>query len=182
MVIDGGKGLRKAVREVFAARAVVQRCQVHKMRNVLEHLPKDQQSWAKTAMEAAYGCSDPKKAKEMLERLAKRLEEKHPGAVASLREGLEETLTVNGLNLTDALWKTLRSTNAIENVQGTLEKKSANVKRWRSGSMAVRWAVTAAIEAEKKFRRIRGHTQMPQLLEALRRKLDTHLDTEKAVA
>ncbi len=182
VVIDGGKGLRKAVREVFAARAVVQRCQVHKMRNVLEHLPKDQQSWAKTAMEAAYGCSDPKKAKEMLERLAKRLEEKHPGAVASLREGLEETLTVNGLNLTDALWKTLRSTNAIENVQGTLEKKSANVKRWRSGSMAVRWAVTAAIEAEKKFRRIRGHTQMPQLLEALRRKLDTHLDTEKAVA
>jgi transposase-like protein len=183
VVIDGGKGIRKAVREVFAARAIVQRCQVHKMRNVLEHLPKDQQRWAKTAMEAAYGCSDPKKAKEMLERLAKRLEEKHPGAAASLREGLEETLTVTGLNLTDALWRTLRSTNTIENVQGTLEKKSTNVKRWRSGTMAVRWAVTAAIEAEKKFRRVRGHKQMPRFVEALRRKIGTHsVDTEKAVA
>ena len=183
VVIDGGKGLRKAVREVFGSWAVVQRCQVHKMRNVLEHLPKDRQRWAKTAMEAAYGCSDPKKAKEMLERLAKRLEAKHPGAAASLREGLEETLTVTGLGLTDALWRTLRSTNPIENLQGALEKKSTNVKRWRGGSMAVRWAVTAAIEAEKKFRRIRGHKQMPQLIEALSRRIGTHcIDSAKAVA
>lgn len=169
VVIDGGKGLRKAVREVFGKWAVVQRCQVHKLRNVLAHLPKDQQSWVKTAMQAAYRCSDPRKALEMLKRLATRLEEKHPGAAESLREGLEETLTVTGLGLEGALWRTLRSTNPIENVQGTLDRKSKNVKRWRGGSMAVRWAVTAALEAQKKFRRIRGHKQMPQLIEALKR-------------
>lgn len=183
IVIDGGKGLRKAVREVFGSWAVVQRCQVHKLRNVLEHLPKDQQSWAKTAMEAAYGCTEVKKGLEMLERLAKRLEVKHPGAAASLREGLEETLTVTGLGLRDALWRTLRSTNPIENMHSTVERKSENVKRWRGGSMAVRWAVTAAVEAEKKFRRIRGHQQMPQLIEALKRRIGVpRVDNQKAVA
>jgi putative transposase len=183
VVIDGGKGLRKAVREVFGKWAVVQRCQVHKLRNVLEHLPKDQQGWARTAIVAAYGCPDAKKATEMLKRLATRLEEKHPGAAASLREGLEETLTVTALGLKDALWRTLRSTNPIENVQGTLEGKSKNVKRWRSGSMAIRWAVTAALEAQKKFRRIRGHQQMPQLIEALKRSTNAReLDNEKAAA
>lgn len=183
IVIDGGKGLRKAVREVFGSWAVVQRCQVHKLRNVLEHLPREQQGWVKKEMLAAYACSDAKKALQRLERLAERLKVTHPGAAASLEEGLAETLTVTQLGLEDALWRTLRSTNPIENVQGSLERSARNVKRWRSGSMALRWAVTAALEAQKKFRRIRGHHQMPRLLEALKRIVRPQdVDIEKAVA
>ncbi len=142
-VIDGGKGVRKAIRSVFGAWALIQRCQVHKMRNVLEHLPERQKT------------------------LATQLRADHPGASASIEEGLDETLTVIALGVVGSLHQTLRSTNPIENMQGTIRRVTRNVKRWRDGSMVLRWVVTALMEAEKKFRRVKGYRDMPQLLAAL---------------
>jgi transposase-like protein len=167
VVVDGGKGVRRAVKEVFGTWAVVQRCQVHKLRNVLEHLPENVQPWVRATMRQAYAQGDAETARRQLQRLASRLETDHPGAAASLREGLEETLTILTLGLTGALRRTLRSTNPIENLNGTLKRVARNVKRWRGGTMALRWAGTGLIEAERKFRRIRGHRDLPSLLAAL---------------
>ncbi len=167
VVVDGGKGVRRAVKEVFGTWAVVQRCQVHKLRNVLEHLPENAQPWVRATMRQAYAQGDAEKARRQLQRLASRLESDHPGAASSLREGLEETLTVLTLGLNGSLRRTLRSTNPIENLNGTLKRVARNVKRWRGGTMVLRWAGTGLIEAERKFRRIRGHRDLPSLLAAL---------------
>lgn len=166
-VIDGGKGLRKAIRGVFGSSALVQRCQVHKLRNVMEHLPSGKRTWVRAAMRRAWSEPDVTKARGKLKDLARQFEESHPGASGSILEGLEETLTVIGLGLSGWLLKTLSSTNAIENVQGTLARVSRNVKRWRSGKMALRWGATGLLEAEKKFRRLKGHRDMPQLIAAI---------------
>ena len=166
-VIDGGKGLRKAIRSVFGSWALVQRCQVHKLRNVLEHLPAGKRTWVRAAMRRAWSEQNVAKARGRLKDLARQFEESHPGASGSILEGLEETLTVIGLGVSGWLLKSLSSTNAIENVQGTLARVSRNVKRWRSGKMALRWGVTGLFEAEKKFRRLKGHRDMPQLIAAL---------------
>ncbi|MGH7418126.1 MAG: IS256 family transposase, partial [Candidatus Rokuibacteriota bacterium] len=166
-VIDGGKGLRRAIRTSFGAWAVVQRCQVHKKRNVGDHLPKRRQAWVKAAMSRAWTAETSREAKRKLEDLAAALAAEHPGAAASLREGLEETLTLTALGVQGALFRTLCSTNPIENLQGTIQHVARKVKRWRGGSMALRWAVTGLVEASKKFRRIRGHRGMDQLVTAL---------------
>ncbi len=110
-VIDGGKGIRKAIGELFGAAAVVQRCQVHKRRNVLEHLPESMRPSVRRAMQQAYDTPDEDLARRQLERLARSLEREHPGAAGSLREGLEETLTLQRLGISDSLYRTLRSTN-----------------------------------------------------------------------
>ena len=167
-VIDGGKALRKAIRRVFGELGVVQRCQVHKIRNVLEHLPEEMRPSVRHAMRQAYKSFKPKSALRQLERLARSLVSDHPGAAASLREGLEETLTLQGLGIKGALWKTLRSTNPIENLNGGIAKFTRNVRRWRDGSMILRWVGSAILEAEKKFRRVRGYREMPTLIAALR--------------
>ncbi len=169
-VIDGGKGIRKAIRDVFTDWARVQRCQVHKLRNVLDHLPEGKRSWARTLLRDAWGSDSEEVARRRLHALARQLESKHPGAAASLREGLDETLTVLSLGLHGALARTLRSTNPIENLQGLLKRVTRNVKRWRGGAMARRWAATALMEAEKSFRKVRGFHEMPQLVAALGRK------------
>lgn len=166
-VIDGGKGLRKAIRTTFGAWAVVQRCQIHKLRNVAEHLPQHRRVWAKSAMRQAWKSGTVDAARGRLERLATRLDDEHPDAARSIREGLDETLTVIRLGLGGGLLRTLRSTNPIENLQGTIQRIVRNVKRWRSGSMARRWCVTALVEAEKRFRRVKGHREMPQLIASL---------------
>ena len=114
VVIDGAKALRAAVRDVLGARATVQRCQVHKKRNVLDHLPDEARAWVSRKLEQAWRETDYEKARTALTSLAKTLDDKYPGAAASLREGLEETLTVLRLELPEALRKTLRSTNPIE--------------------------------------------------------------------
>lgn len=167
-VIDGGKALRKAIRRVFGESGVVQRCQVHKMRNVLEHLPQAMRPSVRQAMRQAYSSFKPESARRQLERLADSLKSDHPGAAASMREGLEETLTLQALGIKGALWKTLRSTNPIENLNGGIAKFTRNVRRWRNGSMILRWVGSAILEAEKKFRRVRGYREMPALIEALR--------------
>lgn len=182
-VIDGGKGLHKAIRRMFGSWALIQRCQVHKLRNVLDHLPKEKRNWVRAAMRRAWSEQDVTKARGRLKDLARQFEDSHPGASGSILEGLEETLTVTGLGLSGWLLKTLSSTNAIENVQGTLARVSRNVKRWRSGRMALRWGVSGLLEAEKKFRRLKGHREMPQLIAAIEALVKgTKVDTARRVA
>jgi transposase-like protein len=166
-VIDGGKGVRKAIRGVFGVWALIQRCQVHKLRNVLEHLPERQQGWVRTAMRRAWASEDEATARRRLNALARQLEARWPSAAASLREGLEETLTLLALGASGALWRTLRSTNPIENLQSLFKRVARRVTRWRDGAMTLRWAVTGLMDAAKRFRRVRGHRDLPQLLAAL---------------
>jgi transposase-like protein len=168
-VIDGAKALRRAIRDVFGEAGVVHRCQIHKIRNVLEHLPQHMHATVRRAMNDAYKTSKPKSALRQLERLAASLEPDHPGAAGSLREGLEETLTLQslGIKVGGTLWKTLRSTNPIENLNGGVAQFTRNVRRWRNGSMILRWVGSAILDAEKKFRRVRGYREMPVLVQAL---------------
>lgn len=178
-VIDGGTGLRKAIRATCGAAAIVQRCQVHKRRNVLEHLPESMRPRVRRALDDAYGLADATLAQRRLEQLAAGLSQTHPGAAASLREGLEETLTLQRLGVTGALYRTLRSTNAIENLNGLVGHFVRNVRRWRNGRMLVRWIATALHEATRSFRRLRGHRDLSALIRALDRET---LDSRKEVA
>lgn len=166
-VIDGAKALRKAIRDVFGELAVVQRCQVHKRRNVLDHLPKHLHPSIDRALRQAWGGESAELARRSLERLARSLAREHPGAAASLREGLEETLTVQRLGITGALQRSLRTTNPIENLNGAIAHYTRNVKRWRGGAMIQRWVAAALLEAEKRFRRVRGFRDMTRLTRAL---------------
>ena len=168
-VLDGGKGLRRAVSDVFGKQTRVQRCQVHKLRNVLGHLPKELHAAVRERMRAAYkhGVSAAT-AKRILTQLAHSLEEEHPSAARSLFEGLEETLTVKNLKLSKALERTCRSTNLIENLNGRIRELTRRVKRWRGGRMVLRWTVAALEEAAKGFRRVRGYQDLPRLVESLK--------------
>lgn len=177
-VIDGGKGIRKAIRGVFGVWALIQRCQVHKLRNVLEHLPERQQGWVRTALRRAWASTDEATASRRLHALARQLEGRWPSAASSLREGLDETLTILGLGTSGALCRTLRSTNPIENLQSLFKRVARRVTRWRDGAMTLRWAVTGLMDAAKRFRRVRGHSDLPHLLAAL----DTRCNTAPAAA
>lgn len=181
--IDGAKALRKAITAVFGRPALVQRCQVHKTRNVLEHLPERMRPSVRKAMQQAYDTTDAARAHRQLERLAKSLERAHPGAAASLREGLEETLTLQRLGITGALYRTLRTTNPIENLNGLIGRFTRNIKRWRDGSMIVRWIAAGIFEAKRRFRRIRGYRDLKTLFSAIERHAKRQtLDPEKRVA
>jgi putative transposase len=168
VILDGSKALRKAVRDVFGDVALVQRCQVHKMRNILDHLPERQRTWAKAILQRAYRSTDVATARRLLLDLARRLETNHPSAAESLREGLDETLTVLGLNLSGTLRRSLTTTNAAESLISRTRHIKRNVKRWRGGQMVVRWVAAGVLEAVKGFRRLKGHKAMPQLVAALR--------------
>jgi transposase-like protein len=177
VVIDGGKALRKAVREVFGKRALVQRCQVHKKRNVLDQLPERMRASVSAALSQAYGSRDKARAMRLLNNLERRLAKEHPGAATSLREGLDETLTVIGLGLPRALERTLATTNPIENLNSVARRVCGRVTRWRGGEMILRWMVGAMSEAAKGFRRLKGHPGMPVLIAWLRRN-DEAIDGE----
>lgn len=167
-VIDGGKGLRKAITDVLGEAVVVQRCQVHKRRNVKDHLPKSRQAHVDAAMRQAYKSSSVDSARKQLRSLAAWLDsEGHEGAAASLREGLEETLTVLKLGLPHSLARSLSTTNSIENVLGTVRRISRNVKRWRGGDMVKRWTAVGVLTAQQRFRRIKGYRDLPALIAAL---------------
>ncbi len=183
-VIDGAKALHKAVVEVFGAQALIQRCREHKKRNVTDALPERLRGSIRSAMNQAYATRDPKRARRLLEGLAGRLEHQHPGAAASLREGLEETLTVMRLGLPENLERVLSSTNLIENLFGRVREIGRRVKRWQNGTMVLRWTAAGVLEADRGFRKLVGYRAMPILVAALRahdaqsnRKVD---DTEKA--
>jgi putative transposase len=168
-VIDGGKGLRKALSDVFGDRAIVQRCQVHKARNVRDHLPEERRAYVRRQMRDAYKSKSVKTAKMMLGQLASWLQANgEDSAAASLREGLDETLTVLRLGLPTTLCRTFSTTNAIENMNGTLRRVIRNVKRWRGEAMIQRWVALGIAEAQRGFRRVKGHAQMQLLLAALR--------------
>ena len=179
VVIDGGGGLRKALRETCGATAVVHRCQVHKRRNVLEHLPEAMRPRVRRMLAEAYELADAALAKRRLLQLAAGLDHTHPGAAASLREGLDETLTLQRLGVTGALYRTLRSTNAIENLNGLVGHFVHNVRRWRDGRMLVRWIAAGLQEVTRTFRRLRGHRDLATLICALDR---TAMDSRKEVA
>jgi putative transposase len=168
-VIDGGKAIRKALRDVFGDRAVVQRCQVHKARNVRDHLPEVRRAYVAKQIRDAYDSATAATAKKKLLQLASWLERNgHNDAAASLREGLDETLTVMRLGLTGTLRRTFATTNAIENMNGSLRRVSRNVKRWKDEAMIRRWVALGIAEAQKGFRRVKGYVLMPSLVAALR--------------
>jgi transposase-like protein len=167
VVIDGGKALAKAVRDVFGPFALVQRCQVHKTRNVVEQLPENKRGGVRKAMYDAYRSRSADTARRLLNNLERTLRKNHPGAAASLREGLEETLTVLELGLGATLERSLSTTNAIENLNGNIRRITRRVKTWRGGTMILRWVGAAVYEAAKGFRRFRGYQDLKKLAAAL---------------
>jgi len=166
--LDGSKALRKAVLDVLD-HPVIQRCQLHKVRNVKDHLPQRLRSTVGRRMTDAYHAGSALEAEAALLALAKELDRTHPGAAASLREGLDETLTVLRLNVAPTLARTLRSTNCIESMISVCRDHAGNVKRWRDGQMALRWCAAGMVEAGKQFRRVNGHLHLPSLRAALER-------------
>ena len=173
VVIDGAKALKAAVTRVFD-HPVIGRCQLHKLRNVADRLPDRLASTVAKRMRQAYHAESALAAEAQLEALAKELDRTHPGAAASLREGLSETLTVLRLGVPPTLARTLRSTNSIESMISIARTHSRNVKNWQSGNMALRWCAAGMAEAGKQFRRVNGHLH----LAALRRALDEHVAAE----
>ena len=162
-IIDGAKALRAAIEKVFGERAEVQRCQIHKRRNVKDHLPENCQKDYDRRIRNAYAMTHYEEAKTELEKIVRQLERINPSAAHSLEEGLEETLTVHRLGVGERLWRTLSSTNPIESCLSTVERVARNVKRWREGDQSLRWTATGLLEAEKKFNRIKGYREIAAL-------------------
>jgi len=178
-VLDGAKALRSAVAKMFGERALVQRCQQHKRRNVLKHLPEKHQNAIDARMSAAYKMMDYNEARKCLDLTVRYLENLNPEAASSLKEGLEETLTVHKRGVTGLLRKTLATTNPLESCFSGVRTTTGRVKRWRGGDMAQRWAVAALLRAEKKFKRVKGYREIPKLAAVLQQK---SLDGKKAAA
>ena len=168
VILDGSKALHKAVTQMFGSAALIQRCQVHKLRNILEHLPEGQRPWVRAIVARAYKQVEVAPARRLLQDLARRLEDRYPSAAASVREGLDETLTILTLGLSDRLRQSVATTNAIESLISRTRHVKRNVKRWRGGHMVLRWTAAAILEAVKGFRRLKGHGDMPKLLASLR--------------
>jgi putative transposase len=172
-VLDGAKALAAGVKEVFD-HPVIARCQIHKLRNVRDHLPEHMRGPVTQRMRKAYHADSALEAEAQLTALAKELDKTHPGAAGSLREGLAETLTVLRLDVPPTLARTLRSTNAVESMISISRDHARNVKRWRDGQMALRWCAAGMVEASKQFRRVNGHLHLP----ALRAALERHVGAE----
>ena len=177
-VIDGAKALRAAIERVFGERAEVQRCQLHKRRNVAEYLPKGTQSDYDRRIRNAYAMTGYAEAKAELQKIFRQLERVNPSAAHSLEEGLEETLTVHRLGVGELLRRSLANTNPIESCLSTVERVARNVKRWHAGDQALRWTATGLLEAERKFRKVKGFRELP----ALQRKLNPALTEQVQVA
>jgi putative transposase len=168
-IIDGSKALSTAIRRAFGRDAPIQRCQVHKARNILERLPKSMHASVRNVLRQVWELDDAAKAEKLLRNLARRLQADWDGVAGSILEGLDEMLTVTRLGLPRELRRSLACTNIIENVMGTVRRVCRNVKHWRSPSMAMRWTAAAMIEAKKGFRRLKAHKQLPALRAALDR-------------
>jgi putative transposase len=166
-VLDGAKALWAAVKTHAGESALIQRCQVHKRRNVLDHLPEDQKPLVSQKLNAAYASENYDAAKLALHKLHRELMDFNPSAARSLAEGMEETLTVHKLQVPAQLRQTLASTNVIESAFSVVEKVCANVKRWHPGDQRERWVGSGLLVAEKQFRRVRGHKLIPLLLRQL---------------
>jgi len=179
-VVDGAKALRKAIRNVFGE-APVQRCVRHKERNVLDHLPERERPAVKQRLRRAWAHEEYGRALEQLKTLAAELDRTYPGAAGSLREGLEETLTLTRLGVGGSLKRTLESTNPCESMIEIVRRTQRNVKRWSSGEMALRWTAAGMLEAERQFRKIIGYRDLATLVVAIERNNDrrAHPDTAR---
>ena len=166
-IIDGSRALSKAIRNTFGRQAPIQRCQVHKARNITERLPKPLHASVRKALRQAWELDDADKAEKLIRNLARRLEREAPGVSASILEGIDEILTVVRLGLPTQLRRSLACTNIIENMNGTIRQVCRNVKRWQDASMALRWTSAAMLEAAKGFRRLKAYKQLPTLRVAL---------------
>ena len=166
-IIDGSRALLKAIRNSFGRNTPIQRCQVHKARNIVERLPKSLHASVRRTLRQAWELDDADKAEKLIRNLARRLEREAPGVSASILEGLDEILTVTRLRLPTQLRRSLACTNIIENMNGSIRRICRNVKRWRDAAMALRWTSAAMIEAAKGFRRLKAHKQLPSLRAAL---------------
>src|SRR5437773_10782708 len=166
-IIDGAKALSKAIRKTFGRHTPIQRCQVHKARNITERLAKPLHASVRKALRQAWELDDAEKAEKLICNLARRLEREAAGVSASILEGIDEILTVTRLGLPIELRRSLACTNIIENAMSTVRRVCRNVKRWRSASMAMRWTAAAMQEAARGFRRLKAHKQLPTLRAAL---------------
>ena len=166
-IIDGAKALSKAICRTFGDAAAIQRCQIHKARNIVERLPKSLHASVRRVLRQAWELDDADKAEKLLRNLARRLERDWAGVAGSILEGIDELLTVTRLCLPKQLRRSLACTNIIENLMSTVRRVCRNVKRWRSASMAMRWTAAAMQEAAKGFRRLKAHKQLPTLRVAL---------------
>lgn len=171
IVIDGSKALRRAVADALGERAALQRCRRHKEVNVLAHLPEAERPCVRRKLREAWALGDAEHAERRLRELARSLDGKRPGAAASVREGLGETLTLTrlGIGADSALGRTLQTTNPIESMLSVCRERARNVKRWRGGEMALRWTAAGMLDAERSFRRVKGFRDLPKLQAALRR-------------
>jgi transposase-like protein len=166
-ILDGGKALHAAVRRHAGEAAFIQRCQVHKKRNVVDHLPDEHKADVKRKLQNAYAMADYADAKRALDRLHHELMDLNPSAARSLEEGMEETLTVHKLRVPDQLRRTLSCTNVIESAFSIVETVCRNVKRWRTGDQIERWVGSGLLVAERQFRKVIGHRQIPLLLSSM---------------
>jgi len=173
-VLDGAKALRKAVRDVLGVSTPVQRCVRHKERNVLDHLPERDRPAVKRRLRHAWAATDHDRALGALELLVSELDRSHPGAAGSLREGLEETLTLTRLGIRGSLKRTLESTNPCESMIECVRRSSRNVKRWQSGDMCLRWTAAGMLEAERQFRKVIGYRDLAKLANAVEREREPH--------
>ena len=166
-ILDGGKALHAAVRRHAGEAAFIQRCQVHKKRNVVDHLPEEHKADVKKKLRNAYAMTDYTEAKRALERLHRELMDVNPSAARSLEEGMEETLTVHKLRVPDQLRRSLCCTNVIESAFSIVETVCRNVKRWRPGDQIERWVGSGLLVAERQFRKVIGFRQIPLLLASM---------------
>jgi transposase-like protein len=170
-VIDGAKALAAGIKKVFGDTAQVQRCTLHKRRNLDGHLPKELAATVDRRLALIFAQPDANKGLAAAKSLAKELEAEHPDAAASLREGLEDMFTVRRLGVGGALAKTLTNTNCIESMISIARRTTGRVTKWKDGSMKKRWVAAGMLEAERSFRRVRGHKDMSKLVDALRREV-----------
>jgi len=166
-VVDGGKGLAKAINDVFGDRALTQRCRLHKERALMDYLPEAERPWVARQLRAAWKNPNADEAIRDLRALAGRLAKINPDAAGCLREGLEQMFTVTRLGVTGTLLRTLISTNPVESMIEIVRDRARNVKRWRDGDMRLRWAAAGMVAAAEQFRRVKGYRQLPQLEAAL---------------
>jgi transposase-like protein len=171
VVIDGGKGLRSAVRQVFQKKALVQRCMWHKRENVVSYLPKPEQASWRRRLQHAYDRPTYSEARAALMRLHGELEGRNQSAAASLAEGLEETLTLHRLGVYGVLGRSFKTTNCLESANALVEERCAKVDSWQNSNQRQRWLATALIDIEPRLRRVKGHRHLPQLVSALARAL-----------
>jgi len=182
VIIDGGKGLRAAVKKAYIDRALVQRCQWHKRENVVSYLPKSEQASWRRRLQRAYDRPEYEEALAALETLHAELEERNQSAAASLAEGLEETLTLHRLGLYGVLGRSFKTTNCLESVNALVEERCAKVDHWKNSNQRHRWLATALLDIEPRLRKVIGYRHLPRLREALKRELKIETKTTKQVA